>query len=126
MRQDVCKSYLKKVKKRLRCTRKEKARLLAGLEAELLEACPEQVSLSGAELLARFGTPAEMAAQLQDALPAEETERYRKKRRLFSGSLIAGCALIIFCLTLYLVYLGSIDVKYIDSEIIINSHYRIN
>lgn len=121
-----CASYVRKVGRRLHCSQSEKKRLLAGLETELADMCPELESLSLSGISAQFGPPEKVAADLQAALPKEELDQYitRRKWRLCLGFSLA--ILIIVLLISYLVWLANIDVRYINEETYTDTQYIIN
>lgn len=118
----VCREYLRQVCKSLRCTYKERKRLLSGLEVELTEAFPPETSSTMADLTARFGAPDAMAVELLTALPeggaAEHQENRRKKWMIAT----AACIAVIVMLMGYLIWLESVEVDYIvDDGIVIQT-----
>lgn len=102
---DPCASYLKQVGQKLRCPKAEKARLLAGLEAEIADAFPVLEGLSLADVSARFGPPSAMATELQNALPDETMERYLKQQRTRIRAGLTACIVTILVLLGYLSFL---------------------
>lgn len=124
---DPCASYLKQVGQKLRCPKAEKARLLAGLEAEIADAFPVLEGLSLADVSARFGPPSAMATELQNALPDETMERYLKQQRTRMYMAMAACALIAIILSCYLFYLRNIDKHFYleDGGIMTEIHYLL-
>lgn len=114
----VCKEYLRQVGQALHCPRRERKRLLSGLETELAEAFPAE-SCPAADLTAHFGPPEAMAAELQSALPEKVMANYQKGRRKKWMIATAACVVVIAILVGYLAWLGSIDVHYIVDEGII-------
>ena len=121
-----CASYVRKVGRKLYCSKSEKKRLLAGLETELADTCPKLENLSLSGISAQFGPPEKAAAALQAALPKEELNQYitrRKWRQRFGFSL---SILIIALLISYLAWLANINVRYINEEIYTDSQYAIN
>lgn len=117
---DPCVSYLKQVALGLYCSREEKNRLLAGLQAEIEEAFPAGEIPTAEKLIARFGAPSDMAAELQSALPGEEAARSRRRlrNRLCAG--LAACAMVIALLVGYLAHIASIEIRYTDGTVIID------
>ena len=117
MAKHPCAAYLKQVKRKLRCAGETKRALLSGVEQELAEAFPQGAAPSPAQILDRFGPPEDLARELEAAIPPEELERVRKRRRLLVGLAFAVCAVVIAILICYLIWLATHDVKYIDTEI---------
>ena len=101
---DSRKNYLKQVTRRLRCSAQERNELLAGLETEMAECCPGAAGLSIEVLTSRFGAPADVAAELQQAIPEESVLRYGKRKRLLFTISLAICGVAIACLILYLIW----------------------
>ena len=101
---DFRKIYLKQVARRLRCSAQERNELLAGLETEMAECCPGAAGLSTTVLANRFGTPADIAAELQQASPEESVLRYGQQKRLLFTISLAICGVAIACLILYLIW----------------------
>ena len=101
---DSRKNYLKQVTRRLRCSAQERNELLAGLETEMAECCPGAAGLSIEVLTSRFGAPADVAAELQQAIPEESVLRYGQQKRLLFTISLAICGVAIACLILYLIW----------------------
>ena len=101
---DSRKNYLKQVTRRLRCYAQERNELLAGLETEMAECCPGAAGLSIEVLTSRFGAPADVAAELQQAIPEESVLRYGQRKRLLFTISLAICGVAIACLILYLIW----------------------
>lgn len=122
---DPCASYLKQVGQKLRCPKAEKARLLAGLEAEIADAFPVLEGLSLADVSARFGPPSAMATELQNALPDETTERYLKQQRTRIRAGLTACVSVVILLIglLFHLYLIDIYVKPSEESIVVENHY---
>ena len=116
--QHSCTAYLRRVKKRLHCTGRERRRLLDGLEAELSDAFPQGAAPAPEQIEARFGTPDDMARELETALDPERLERARKRRRLITWIGFALCVAVIAILAYYVIWIAMHDIKYIDTEII--------
>lgn len=118
----ICREYLRQVRKSLRCTYKERKRLLSGLEAELTEAFPPETYPTMADLTARFGAPEAMAVELMTALPEGAAAEHQKKRRKKWMIATAACIVVIAMLVGYLAWLGSVEVDYIvDDGIVIQT-----
>ena len=112
--------YLRRVRRNLRCGAAQRKQLLAGLEAELREAFPEGTS-SVDQVLERFDAPEAVAAEIQSTLPAgAEAAYHRGKRRKLVVGLVA-CAAVAALVIGYLIWFATIDVHYVDSEIIIGT-----
>lgn len=120
---DPCARYLRQVGRRLRCPKAERERLLAGVAAELEDVAAAEGELSIAAITAKFGQPEELAADLGSLIPQEAQDRATRCRRrgIFAG--FGACILIIGLLVGYLAWLASIDVHYIDTEIVVETRY---
>lgn len=114
-----CASYVKQVGRQLRCSKSEKKRLLAGLETELADTFPESGSLSLAGISAQFGAPKDVAAELQAALPTEDTERYIKRREHIKRIVLVGLVLLLLATAVC----GF--VKWSKAQKIVNGDFRI-
>ncbi len=110
--------YIRKVSRRLRCSRAEKARLLKGLREEMNDVLSDADGASPAEIAARIGAPEDVAAELQAGLPEGEVERCLKSRQRMAGCLLAASVVVIILLVGYLMWLASIEVRFINSVII--------
>ena len=114
---DSRKTYLKQVARRLRCSAQERDELLAGLETEMAECCPGAAGLSIEVLTSRFGAPADVAAELQQAVPGEDALRYGQQKR-FVTRIILGICLIAAIFSLgFAVHTANHDVHYIDTQV---------
>ncbi len=111
-----CRDYLRRVGRAMNCPRRERKRLLAGFVPELEEAFPTDTAPTAADLTARFGAPAALAAELQDALPQGAAENYQRQRRKRWMAATAACVVIIALLVGYLAWLASIDVDVSKTE----------
>ena len=105
MEKNCCAAYLRQVKRKLRCSRADKRRLLDGLEAELTDVFPRGCFPSMTQVLDRFGPPEAAARELEAGLPPEKLERAQKRRRLLLGIAFAVCAVAIILLIVYAVRL---------------------
>lgn len=114
-----CASYVKQVGRQLRCSKSEKKRLLAGLETELADTFPESESLSLAGISAQFGTPKDVAAELQAALPIEDRARYITGRERNKRTVMAGLVLLLLVAAI----LGF--AKWSKAQKIVNGDFRI-
>ena len=117
MEKNCCAAYLRQVKRKLRCSRADKRRLLDGLEAELTDIFPRGCFPSMTQVLDRFGLPEEVARELEAALTPEELERARKRRRLLMGIAFVVCAVVIILLIVYAVRLITI----LNGRVIVNT-----
>ena len=77
---------------------------MAGLETERAECCPGGAGLSIKVLTSRFGAPADVAVELQQAIPEESVLRYGQRKRLLFTISLAICGVAIACLILYLIW----------------------
>lgn len=93
-------TYLKQVKQALCCSRADQKRLLNGLEQEITETFPDAVNVSMEQIVEQYGSPEDMAQELQQVLPSGSAADSAKKRLhkicllfslcLFAVILIAG------------------------------------
>lgn len=114
---DPRKIYLKQVGRRLHGSRRERAELLSGLASEIAECGSGSATLSLTELYARFGTPSDVAEDLQLLIPLESVLRYDRRRRLFSRCLICICVLVAVLSIGLAIYTANHDVYYIDTQV---------
>lgn len=84
MDEKVIREYCRQVGKHLKCFRKTKAALLAGLREELL------LSEDG-----KLPPPKETAAVLQESVSEAELVKYRKTRKLWTTAIVAIAAILI-------------------------------
>ena len=97
-------SYCSKVKKALICDRSTEKVLIDGLRAELCDHFSEDSSYE--KLVAEYGSPSAVAAELQEAVPASEYQTAFQKRKRF---LSVVAALIIFtCIGVTAKYLNDV------------------
>lgn len=87
MDEKVIREYCRQVGKHLKCFRKTKAALLAGLREELL------LSEDG-----KLPPPKETAAVLQESISEAELAKYQKTRKLWTTAIVAIAAIIILCI----------------------------
>ena len=120
MEKNCCAAYLRQVKRKLRCSRADKRRLLDGLEAELTDIFPRGCFPSMTQVLDRFGPPEAAARELEAGLPPEKLERAQKCRRLMIRIGFAVCAAVIVLMILYILWLVSVfnGTVIVDTEII--------
>ena len=83
--------YCHKVKKALICDRSTEKVLIDGLRSELCDRFSEDSSYE--KLVAEYGSPSDIAAELQEAVPVSEHQTAFQKRKRF---LSVVAALIIF------------------------------
>lgn len=114
---DFRKIYLKQVARRLRCSAQERSELLAGLETELAECCPGGAGLSIEVLTSRFGAPADVAAELQQAVSEESVLRYGQQKRLVTRIILGICLIAAIFSLGFAVYTANHDVYHIDTQV---------
>lgn len=89
MDEKVIREYCRQVGKHLKCFRKTKAALLAGLREELL------LSEDG-----KLPLPKETAAVLQESISEAELAKYQKTRKLWTTAIVAIAAILV----LYIIF----------------------
>lgn len=114
---DSRKIYLKQVARRLRCSAQERDELLAGLENEMAECCPGGAGLSAEVLANRFGAPEDVAAELQQIVPAESVLRYGRRKRLWTRLVLAACLIAVVFSLGFAVHVANHDVYYVETQI---------
>lgn len=117
-REEVARKYLNKVKKHLTATRETKQKLLDGFASEMQE-------LDGngdyQQLTAHFGTPEEVAKELQESVPEKEYKTCKKKKKI---CIVAGCIVLIAAvaaLVYYAYFLSSHTEVNVTETIIVES-----
>jgi len=120
---DPCALYLRQVGRRLRCPKAERKQLLAEVAAEIEDAFSVEGELSIAAITAKFGQPEDLATDLELLVPQEVQDRATRCRRrgIFVG--FGACILVIGLLVGYLAWLASIDIHYIDTEVVVETRY---
>lgn len=109
------KKYCRKIGWQLTCRRQTRQQLIQGLSEEL-----EETNLpSYEELLRQYGSPAEMAAQLQETVPPDEAHKARCTARTRLILLIAAVLLLFGALSAwYIHYRNQKDPLYCSTIII--------
>lgn len=93
----VIRSYLRQVRRALRCPKKGWQPLLNRLQADLTEYAAQQPALTFADLCEQFGSPAQLAADYLETLEPALLKRYRSSARCRTWlSLAALCMLLLF------------------------------
>ena len=119
--------YLRQVGRRLYCAKEEKARLLDGLRAEVADVFSPGETLTAAKLSARLGAPADVAAELQAAVPDGEAERRLKRRHRWLWCGLAACIVIIALMAGYFYWASNFDKHYvIETEVFVDERYTID
>lgn len=117
-------SYLKRVRRKLCARSKTKDELIQGLRSELVELGDEP---SYDDLISTFGTPSQVAAELQSSVG--ETEAYSarsfSKRVAVTFGVIA--AVLVVTLASYMLYVSNDTADYyaISDEIIVADDYPL-
>ena len=107
-------SYLKCVRRKLCAGSKTKDELIQGLRSELVELGDEP---SYDDLISTFGTPSQVAAELQSSVG--ETVAYSARsfsKRAVTFGVIA--AVLVVTLASYMLYVSNVTISYIDGEIL--------
>ena len=82
------KRFVKQVSKRLFCANETKSKLTDGIVQELAERYSGQDSLSYDALLQDFGSPDEIALEMQENVNPQEVVSVKKKRKVIAAALI--------------------------------------
>ena len=82
------KRFVKQVSKRLCCANETKSKLTDGIVQELAERYSGQDSLSYDALLQDFGSPDEIALEMQENVNPQEVVSVKKKRKVIAAALI--------------------------------------
>lgn len=97
-REAALKKYCSKVKKHLICSPSTKDDLIAGLYNELVDASAEQMSYE--ELETQFGSPKDLAKELQDSVDEKErNEAKNRQKRIKLALLFSVLALVLLSVT---------------------------
>ena len=112
--------YLKRVRRKLCAGSKTKDELIQGLRSELVELGDEP---SYDDLISTFGTPSQVAAELQSSVG--ETEAYSarsfSKRVAVTFGVIA--AVLVVALVSYMLYVNSSNVYLINDDIVVTTDF---
>lgn len=109
--------YLNQVKRKLRCPRSTKKRLLVGLKAELADAF-EEMPADLSTITGQFGAPNEMALELESVLSDDIVEQYiKRQKRLCWVCLIVGI-IAVALLICYIIWIATYDVSYTVKQVI--------
>lgn len=115
MKNKALRRYLHKIKRNLTCYHATKKELMAGVSVELREETMEADSYPA--IVARFGEPEAVAAQLQESVSEGERSAARRRSRLLRIAAIAVVLAIITALAIMTVKLwNTVPVTY-DSVI---------
>lgn len=101
----LLKRYCSQIGRKLTCNRQTKRDLLAGYCAELEDQLPKEISEE--KLYEKYGSPAFVAAELQDSISEEEV-RKTKQRRMYC-LLAAAVLIVLICSALFAWYVHTRD-----------------
>ena len=95
------KRFVKQIGKRLCCTNETKSKLTNGIVQELADRYSGQDSLSYDALLHEFGSPEEIALEMQDNVNPKEVASVKKKRKVMAAGLIVFAVIAFLALGYY-------------------------
>lgn len=88
--------YLKEICKNIPCSWNKKRKILAQLEESIKKYAIEITDLDYAAIVARFGTPQQIAASYLEAMDIQElTQNFRVKKRIVGILLAAAMAAVL-------------------------------
>lgn len=119
--------YLRQVESKLRCPKLERIRLLRTLKYEMTLEITDCDSLSEDQLVRRFGTPEDAAAQLSEMLPHGTEEQYyaKRKRRWIIAFAVCFCAVAILVGRLIWISSVDVDVTNTDESVTISDRHEV-
>lgn len=106
-------SYRRALKRNIRCTGKQKRKLLNSFDATCRAFLSENPNPTQAQLAQAFGTPEEMADVLMAEVSEADRKRYRRVRALRIVS-ICVCAAFFIALTVYIYFLKERPIKVVS------------
>lgn len=113
------KIYLKQVKQALCCTRADQKRLLNGLEQEITEAFPDALNVSMEQIVEQYGSPKDVAQELQQVLPDGSVADSAKKRLHKICLLFSLCLLAVILIAGGIIYREHIKAENTPPDIIV-------
>lgn len=96
------KRFVKEIKRKLCCTSETKTKLTDGIVQEILERYAEQDGFSYDSLLEDFGSPDDIATELQDSIDPEEVKFVKKRKKVIGvviGVFIVIALVVLGCFT---------------------------
>ena len=117
-------SYLKRVRRKLCAGSKTKDELIQGLRSELVELGDEP---SYDDLISTFGTPSQVAAELQSSVGETEAYSARSFSKRVSVTFGVIAAVLVVTLASYMLYVSNDTADYyaISDEIIVADDYPL-